>query len=130
MSVLLFYALIILAGGLVAATFVALPRVTLHWALSAYLPAWLIILLAYLVSVGALKVFNRTAPGLLMLSVFVFVCSTLYHLGEAWKVLDTAGRIVTAALVAIALIVFAAPLRVSGSLWPLALLHRIMVILR
>jgi hypothetical protein len=116
--------------GLVAAAMTALPRVALQWALSAYLPAWLLILVSFAISVGLLKLFNRSFPGMLWLTAFVFLFTTVDHLGQSWKVLDGTGRAILAVAVSVAVLLIAATVRASGRMWPLALLMRLLALLR
>ncbi|SOB87421.1 hypothetical protein SAMN06297144_2553 [Sphingomonas guangdongensis] len=130
MSVLLFYAVLILGVGLVAAAMVALPRVALQWALSAYVPAWLLVLISLAVSVGLLKLFNRSFPGMLWLTAFVFLFTIVDHVGQMWKVLDGTGRAILTVAVGIALLLLTATVRASGPMWPAALLMRLLALLR
>ena len=129
MSVLLFYAAVILAGGMVATAVVAAPLAVLRWAIGGSIPGWLLVGLAYLLSVGAIKLFNRGLPGLLFLTVFMFLVTTAFHLGQAWRLLDFAGRAVLIALATGLLLFLFAGIRRSGALWPLALITRIAAML-
>jgi hypothetical protein len=129
MSVLLFYALIILAGGLEATVVVNAPYAALRWTLSAYLPGWIVVILAFALSVGTLKLVNRALPGFLLLTLFMLVTTAMYHFAQAWRVLGGAGRAILLATATGLMLFLFAGVRRSGPMWPLALITRLAAIL-
>ena len=129
MSVVLFYAVIILAGGLAATVVVSAPYAVLRWTLGAYLPGWIVVILAFALSVGALKLVNRGLPGFLFLTLFMLVATAMYHFAQAWRVLGGSGRAVLFATATGLMLFLFAGVRRSGSLWPLTLITRLAAIL-
>ncbi len=121
--------MIILAGGLAATVIVVAPHAVLRWTLGAYLPGWIVAMLAFALSVGALKLVNRGLPGFLFLTLFMLVVTFMYHFGQAWRVLGGAGRAVLFATATCLMLVLLAGVRHSGPLWPLALITRLAAIL-
>lgn len=93
LAVLFFVALVIVAGGLIAAALVYLPRLILGSAFADRLPGWLIIVASYLLSLVALKAFGSATSGMLFLLGFMFLSTTMYHLYWLLKEVGTGARL-------------------------------------
>ena len=125
MAVLLFYAVVILGGGMAAAAMIHGPRLILRATLGNILPPALLIVAAYLLSIAIVRLIGVRAPGLLFLLAFVFVFSTAQHFVWLFASLNSVGRAMLVAFTLAALAALATDIKHSGSLWPLALLARI-----